>query len=79
MFIKEGKGNRLETVTTDEDPTLLLHTGKGATAQTQKIQIGGFVEVMGWKAIGNKLVDFNKNVEMEWDTKAGDQAQPTLF
>jgi topoisomerase-4 subunit A len=79
LFIKEGKGNRLETVTTDEDPTLLLHTGKGASAKTQKIQIGGFVEVMGWKAIGNKLVDFNKTVEMEWETKADEQAQQKLF
>jgi topoisomerase-4 subunit A len=78
-FIKEGKGNRLETVTADEDPVLLIRTGKGAQAKTQKIQIGGFVEVMGWKAIGNKLTDFNKSVEIEWEQRAADEKQASLF
>jgi len=70
LFIKEGKGNRLETVTTDEEPVLILHTPNGSQVATQKIQIGGFVEVMGWKAIGNKLVGYTKNTEMEWEPKA---------
>ncbi len=79
QFIKEGKGNRLETATTDAEPVLILHTGKGTTSQTQKMKIDGFVEVMGWKAIGNKLVDFNKNVEMEWEIKPEEGEQPRLF
>jgi topoisomerase IV subunit A len=79
LFIKEGKGNRLEAVTTDESPVLLLHTGRGPQAKTQKIKINGFVEVMGWKAIGNRLVDYSKTVEMEWEQKAGDEVQPKLF
>jgi topoisomerase-4 subunit A len=80
LFIKEGKGNRLETVTTDEDPVLVLHTEKGSQVTTQKIQIGGFVEVMGWKAIGNKLVGYTKNTEMEWETKGtDDNGQTKLF
>jgi topoisomerase-4 subunit A len=80
LFIKEGKGNRLEAVTTDEDPTLILHTNKGSQVTTQKIQIGGFVEIMGWKAIGNKLVNYNKDVEMEWEVKSGDEdVQTKLF
>jgi topoisomerase-4 subunit A len=78
-FIKEGKGNRLETITTDEDPVLILHTGRGAQAKTQKIAIDGFVEIMGWKAIGNKLVDFNKTVEMEWEVKEKETGQAKLF
>ncbi|MCW3081777.1 DNA gyrase/topoisomerase IV subunit A [Segetibacter sp.] len=80
LFIKEGKGNRLEAVTSDEEPVLLLHNGVGPQASTQKIQIAGFLEVMGWKAIGNKLVNFSKDVEMEWDTKAGEgDMQTKLF
>ena len=80
LFIKEGKGNRLELVTTGEEPVLILHTEKGAQVSTQKIQIGGFVEVMGWKAIGNKLVSYSKNAEMEWETKAKeDDVQAKLF
>ncbi len=80
LFIKEGKGNRLEAVTTEEDPVLVLHTNKGSQTATQKIQIGGFVEVMGWKAIGNKLVGDSKNAEMEWEAKASeDNVQTKLF
>ncbi len=78
-FIKEGKENRIEAVTTDEDPVLILHSGRGSSAKSQKIQIGGFVEVMGWKAIGNKLVDYSKSLEMEWETKAEDDVQTKLF
>lgn len=80
LFIKEGKGNRLELVTTDEEPVLILHTEKGSQVSTQKIQIGGFVEVMGWKAIGNKLVSYSKNAEMEWETKTiENDVQTKLF
>ena len=80
LFIKEGKGNRLELVTADEEPVLILHTEKGAQVTTQKIQIAGFVEVMGWKAIGNKLVSYSKNAEMEWETKtAENDVQAKLF
>jgi hypothetical protein len=38
---------------------------------------------MGWKAIGTKLVDFSKTVEMNWENKVVIQdpndAQPELF
>ena len=76
LFIKEGKGNRLEAVTAEQEPVLVLHTDKGV----QKMQISGFVEVMGWKAIGNRLVAFSQDVEMEWETKTGDEkGQGKLF
>lgn len=79
-FIKEGTGNRLEAVTTDSNPLLVLSTGRGTTQKTQKIKIADFVDVMGWKAVGNKLVDFNKSVEMEWEQKTqGNNMQPELF
>jgi topoisomerase-4 subunit A len=80
FFIKEGKGNRLEAVTSDEEPVLLLHTGRRTQASTQKIQIAGFVEIMGWKAIGNKLVTYTKDVEMEWETRTEEgDVQTRLF
>ncbi|TDH27413.1 DNA gyrase/topoisomerase IV subunit A [Segetibacter sp. 3557_3] len=79
-FIKEGANNRLEAVTTDEDPVLNLHSGKGAQAKTQKIKIAGFVEVMGWKAIGNKLTDYSKGIEMDWEVRdAEEKPQGKLF
>ncbi len=75
FFIKEGKGNRLETVTTDEEPILVLKTKEG----TQKITINGFIEVMGWKAIGNKLAANSKKVEIEWEAKSDSDPQTSLF
>jgi topoisomerase-4 subunit A len=33
------------------------------------------VEVMGWKAVGAKLVDFSKSIEMEWEVKSDAQQQ----
>ncbi|GAO43909.1 DNA gyrase/topoisomerase IV subunit A [Flavihumibacter petaseus] len=78
LFIKEGNNNRLELVTTDPKPVLLLHTGRGAQARTQKIKLGDFVEVMGWKAVGNKLADFSKSTEMEWEPKE-EGVQKKLF
>jgi len=37
------------------------------------------VEVMGWKAVGAKLVDFSKSVKMEWEKKKTGSDQPELF
>ena len=79
VFIKEGDGNRLEAVTTDNDPVVLVKTGRGAQAKTQKIKIPNLVEVMGWKSVGAKLVDFSKSVEINWDQKASGKKQGELF
>jgi topoisomerase-4 subunit A len=81
-FIKEGNGNYLETITTAEDPILVVHTGRGAQVRKAKFKVNKMVDIMGWKAIGTKLVDFSKSVEMEWKKKAGsktDEQQPELF
>lgn len=80
LFIKEGNNNRLEAVTTEEKPVLLLSQGRGAQKREQKIKIADFVDVMGWKAVGNKLADFSKSVEMEWEAPKGrQQSQAELF
>ncbi|MCU0334500.1 MAG: DNA gyrase/topoisomerase IV subunit A [Chitinophagaceae bacterium] len=77
-FIKEGEGNYLEAVTTDEEPVLLLKIGRGSNAETQKLKVSTLVDVMGWKAVGNKLVD-KKAVEMQWDRPATPSTQTELF
>ena len=79
LFIKEGKGNMLEAVTTDEVPVLKVMTGRGAQAKSNKFKVADMVEVMGWKAVGTKLTDFSKSVEMEWDKPVEDGAQAALF
>lgn len=77
-FIKEGEGNKLEAVSTDTEPVLKVQTGRGQQVRSAKFKIAKMVEVMGWKAVGAKLMDFSKSVEMEWEKKEEGQA-PTLF
>ncbi len=79
FFIKEGKGNMLEAVTTDEAPILKVASGRGSQIKSAKFKIANMVEVMGWKAVGAKLVDFSKSVEMEWEKPVEDGAQAALF
>lgn len=77
-FIKEGKDNLLEAVSTESAPVLVVEQGKGTAARRSKYKIADMVDVMGWKAVGAKLVDFNKNVMMEWEV-SGDGKQKELF
>ncbi|MEO7524173.1 MAG: DNA gyrase/topoisomerase IV subunit A, partial [Ferruginibacter sp.] len=80
FFIKEGKGNMLEAVSTDEFPVLKVQTGRGQQVNKAKFKVDKLVEVMGWKALGAKLVDFSKSVEMEWEVKEKKtDAQGDLF
>ncbi|MEO6404994.1 MAG: DNA gyrase/topoisomerase IV subunit A, partial [Ferruginibacter sp.] len=69
LFIKEGKDNRLEAVTTSNGPILKVQSGRGQQVNKAKFKVEKLVEVMGWKALGAKLVDFSKSVEMEWEVK----------
>src|SRR5215212_9357115 len=78
LFIKEGKGNILEAVSTEDEPILIVQQGKGSQIRKAKFKIAKMVEVMGWKAVGAKLVDFNKNIMMEWEIKDRPK-QPELF
>lgn len=66
LFIKEGKQNYLELVTTADDPVLLMKTGSGPAAKFEKMKVANLVDVMGWKAVGNKLVD-KKAIELSWE------------
>jgi topoisomerase IV subunit A len=79
LFIKEGDGNMLEAVTTDGEPILAVQQGRGDQVRKGKFKIAKVVDVMGWKAVGAKLLDFSKSVKMEWEKKAGTDNQPELF
>ncbi len=80
FFIKEGKENRVEAVTTDEKPILKVQTGRGTAINKAKFKVANMVEIMGWKALGAKLIDFSKTVEMEWDKPVdASNAQGDLF
>ncbi|MBD0289301.1 MAG: DNA gyrase/topoisomerase IV subunit A, partial [Flavisolibacter sp.] len=79
LFIKEGEENHLEAVSTEEEPVLIVQQGKGSQVRKAKFKIAKMVEVMGWKAVGAKLVDFNKTIQMEWEVKEEVNKQPELF
>lgn len=79
MFIREGEGNYLEAVTTDDEPVLAMQSGRGAQIRSAKVTISKVVDVMGWKALGNKLADYNKSIEMEWVPKVSNNSQAELF
>lgn len=79
LFIKEGEGNSLECVTTDDEPILAVQTGRGSQVRSAKFKIAKMVEVMGWKAIGSKLMDYSKSIEMQWEQRKEEDNQPELF
>ena len=79
LFIKEGEGNHLEMVSTDEEPILSVQSGRGQQVRKAKFKVIRLVEVMGWRAVGTRLVDFSKSVEMEWEAAKKDSGQPELF
>jgi len=78
-FIKEGDGNVLSAVTTIEDPVLNVQGGTGKQVRTVRFKIGKMVDVMGWKAIGAKLMEYTKTAEMEWEEPSEENDQPSLF
>jgi topoisomerase-4 subunit A len=57
LFITDTKNSRLLAVSTDKYPRVVLKTKaeKKAPIETQNINVDEFVEVRGWKAIGQKL------------------------
>ncbi|MBL7742804.1 MAG: DNA gyrase/topoisomerase IV subunit A [Chitinophagaceae bacterium] len=79
FFIKEGDGNYVEAVSTDDEPILAVQSGRGDQVRKAKFKIAKVAEVMGWKTVGTKLVDFNKSVEMEWVKTKQDNQQAELF
>ncbi len=80
FFIKEGKDNRLEMVSTENEPILMVQSGRGQMIRKAKFKVVKLVEVMGWKAVGAKLTEYSKSVEMEWEKKEQkDDGQPELF
>jgi topoisomerase-4 subunit A len=80
FFIKEGKDNRLEIVSTIAEPVLVVQSGRGQMVRKAKFKVVKLVEIMGWKAVGAKLTEYSKSVEMEWEKhQDNDNLQPELF
>lgn len=78
LLIKEGEGNYVEAVTTDQEPILAMQQGRGTQIRNGKLKITKIAEVTGWKTVGTKLADYSKSTEMEW-VKPRESSQPELF
>ncbi len=60
LFITEGDKNFISMATDFKEPTIKLATGKNKkTAKEQTINLSKFIDVKGWKAIGNKIAGFD--------------------
>ncbi|HTQ66627.1 MAG TPA: DNA gyrase/topoisomerase IV subunit A [Puia sp.] len=79
FFIKDGEGNRLEAITTDENPILIIQSGKGSQLKKTKVKVAETTEITGWKTVGAKLTDYTKTKVMEWEQKKQNNKQPELF
>ncbi len=78
LFIKEGEENKLRAVTTDPEPVLSMHSGKGSQIKSARIKLFKVVDIMGWKAVGNKLADAKRGDDMSW-VKQQNQSAGRLF
>lgn len=82
-FIKEGDGNYLELVTTQQEPVVIVRTGKKKTELKEEIMaLHETVDVTGWKTIGSYLAgDDMKELTLlpEAGEDAGEREAPTLF
>ena len=82
-FIKEGDGNRLELVTTQQEPVVIVRTGKKKSELTERIvPLHETIDVTGWKTIGTQLAgDDMKELTLlpEAGEDAADREAPTLF
>ncbi|MDQ2718642.1 MAG: DNA gyrase/topoisomerase IV subunit A [Bacteroidota bacterium] len=79
LFIKEGKENRLIKATTISEPILEMQSGRGSQIRRAKIKLHKVVDVMGWRAIGNKLTDYSKSDQMDWVKTEKPTSQAELF
>jgi len=75
-FISEFKGSYLELVTTLPKPELQLvyAKSKNVTTPQENIKLDKFIEVRGWKAVGNKLSP-NKINGLKWLSKEEDDPE----
>ncbi|MBP7239310.1 MAG: DNA gyrase/topoisomerase IV subunit A [Saprospiraceae bacterium] len=71
-FITEHKDSKLFFVSLDEDPIVEIGYMSQRQKVTEVIQPAAFIEVKGWKAIGNKLID-KKLISIQEQSKAEDQ------
>lgn len=87
LFIKEGDGNYLELVTTQQEPVFSLMSGKKKSELTEEqLDVNEQIDITGWRTVGTKIGDkdlkeINLISEEEEIAEEDDEDQdaPTLF
>lgn len=82
-FIKDGEGNYLELVTLQQEPVVIVRTGKKKSdIKEQVVPLHETVDITGWKTVGSYLVgDDLKEISLLPDAgeDAAQREAPTLF
>jgi len=66
-FISENRGSKLSLVSTDKKPLLeFSYRTKRGDKKTKKENLVDFVEIKGWKAMGNKLGNYLRMSGFKW-------------
>ena len=78
-FISEAKGSKLYFATIDKNPIIKYTFKEGGKKREKELNLAEFIEVKGWKALGNKLGEFKvlsaKPVESENKSQHDNTAQ----
>jgi topoisomerase-4 subunit A len=56
-FISDTKGSSLLYVTVEDEPVVEYEVKRGKEKETEQINLAEFIDIKGWKALGNKLED----------------------
>lgn len=82
-FIKEGEGNYPELVTTQQEPVVILRSGKKKSELVdEEVALHETVDITGWKTVGTKIAGPDlKEVSLvsEEEKNEEDSGAPTLF
>lgn len=81
LFIKEGEGNYLEMVTTQQEPVVILRTGKKKTELAEEtVSLHELIDVTGWKTVGTRIAGSElKEISLLTDEEASGDEPPSLF
>ena len=82
-FIKDGPGNYLELVTTQQEPVIILRKGKKKTEWKEEMMaLHEIIDITGWKTVGTFIAaDDLKEISLipEPGDEQGEKDAPTLF
>lgn len=77
-FISEAKGSKLLLASTAPNPVAKIKHGKKKDEVTETIDLKDFVEVRGWKALGNKMPQDITHAELVPDVPEDEDIDETI-